>query len=245
MKEIKSERVQGLRWLHITLAGPLSLFQALTSPRVKICCISSPAEARLAISMGASALGLVGPMPSGPGVITDEQIADIARSVPPPIATFLLTSETDAEQIITHQRRVHTNTVQIVDALQTGQYDQIRAGLPGIWLVQVIHVIDQQSVDEALRIAPHVDALLLDSGNPNLAVKELGGTGRVHDWALSRQIRDQSPVPIFLAGGLRPDNVREAIDAVQPFGLDLCSGVRANGQLDPVKLEAFMKAVNL
>lgn len=212
--------------------------------RVKICCISSPEEARLAISLGASALGLVGPMPSGPGVITDEQIATIARTVPPPIATFLLTSETDAAQIIAHQKRVHTNTVQLVDALTTGQYDQIRAALPGIWLVQVIHVLDQASVDEALRIAPYVDALLLDSGNPNLAVKELGGTGRVHDWTLSRQIRDQSPVPIFLAGGLRPDNVRQAIEAVQPFGLDLCSGVRTNGHLDPAKLEAFMAQVN-
>ncbi len=217
----------------------------MVSPRVKICCISSPTEAQLAIAMGASALGLVGPMPSGPGVITDEQIAAIAQTVPPPIATFLLTSETDAAQIIAHQQRVHTNTIQIVDALQTGQYDQIRAALPGIRLVQVIHVIDSASVVEALRIAPHVDALLLDSGNPNLSVKELGGTGRVHDWVLSRQIRDQSAVPIFLAGGLKADNVRQAIEAVQPFGLDLCSSVRTNGQLDPIKLEAFMKAVNL
>ncbi len=217
----------------------------MVSPRVKICCISSPTEAQLAIAMGASALGLVGPMPSGPGVITDEQIAAIAQTVPPPIATFLLTSETDAAQIIAHQQRVHTNTIQIVDALQTGQYDQIRAALPGIRLVQVIHVIGSVSVVEALRIAPHVDALLLDSGNPNLSVKELGGTGRVHDWVLSRQIRDQSAVPIFLAGGLKADNVRQAIEAVQPFGLDLCSSVRTNGQLDPIKLEAFMKAVNL
>ncbi|MBO0934542.1 phosphoribosylanthranilate isomerase [Fibrella aquatilis] len=211
--------------------------------RVKICCISSPDEARMAIQYGASALGLVGPMPSGPGVITDEEIAAIAKTVPPPIATFLLTSETDADAIIAHQRRVDTNTVQIVDALQSGDYAQIRAALPGIRLVQVIHVIDEKSVEEALQIAPHVDALLLDSGNPNLAVKELGGTGRVHNWALSRQIREQSPVPIFLAGGLRPDNVRQAIDAVQPFGLDLCSGVRTNGRLDEEKLKAFFKGV--
>lgn len=197
----------------------------------------------MAIAMGAAALGLVGAMPSGPGVITDGQIAAIAKRVPPPVATFLLTSETDADQIIAHQQRVNTNTVQIVDALRLGTYDQIRAALPGIRLVQVIHVIDQSSVEEALHIAPHVDALLLDSGNPTLAVKELGGTGRVHDWALSRQIRELSPVPIFLAGGLRPDNVRQAIEAVQPFGLDLCSGVRTNGQLDPVKLEAFMTQV--
>lgn len=215
----------------------------MTLPRVKICCISSPNEARLAIGMGASALGLVGPMPSGPGIITDEQIAAIAQLVPPPIATFLLTSETDADQIIAHQKRVHTTTIQLVDALKTGRYDQIRAALPGIRLVQVIHVIDHTSVAEALRIAPHVDALLLDSGNPNLTVKELGGTGRVHDWALSRQIREQSAVPVFLAGGLNPANVRQAIEAVQPFGLDLCSGVRTQGRLDPVRLGAFMTAV--
>lgn len=222
--------------------SPFRLMQT-TFPRVKICCISTPDEARLAMSMGASALGLVGAMPSGPGVITDEQIAAITRTVPPPVATFLLTSETNATQIIAHQRRVLTNTIQLVDALQMGQYQQIRDALPGIRLVQVIHVLNEQSVEEALRVAPQVDALLLDSGNPNLTVKELGGTGRVHDWRLSRQIRDTSPVPVFLAGGLRPDNVRQAIDVVQPFGLDLCSGVRTHGHLDPVKLAAFMEAV--
>lgn len=213
------------------------------TPRVKICCISSPAEAQLAIRYGAAALGLVGPMPSGPGVITDDAIAVIAKAVPPPIATFLLTSETTTTRIIAHQRRVNTNTIQLVDALTDGAYADIRVALPGIRLVQVIHVIDERSVDEALQIAPHVDALLLDSGNPNLAVKELGGTGRVHNWAISRQIREQSPVPIFLAGGLRPDNVRQAIDAVEPFGLDLCSGVRTQGQLDEAKLANFMKNV--
>lgn len=215
----------------------------MSAPRVKICCISSPAEAQLAIRHGAAALGLVGPMPSGPGVITDDEIATIAQAVPPPIATFLLTSETSVGQIIAHQRRVNTNTIQLVDALTDGTYADIRAALPGIRLVQVIHVIDERSLDEALQIAPQVDALLLDSGNPNLAVKELGGTGRVHNWAISRQIREQSPVPIFLAGGLRPDNVRQAIDAVEPFGLDLCSGVRTQGKLDEAKLANFMKNV--
>ncbi|MEZ0608445.1 phosphoribosylanthranilate isomerase [Fibrella sp. WM1] len=215
----------------------------MSAPRVKICCISSPAEAQLAIRYGAAALGLVGPMPSGPGVITDDEIATIAQAVPPPIATFLLTSETSVGQIIAHQRRVNTNTIQLVDALTDGTYADIRTALPGIRLVQVIHVIDERSLDEALQIAPQVDALLLDSGNPNLAVKELGGTGRVHNWAISRQIREQSPVPIFLAGGLRPDNVRQAIDAVEPFGLDLCSGVRTQGKLDEAKLANFMKNV--
>lgn len=94
-----------------------------------------------------------------------------------------------------------------------------------------------------LALAKQVDALLLDSRNPNLAVKELGGTGRVHNWQLSRQIREQVSKPVFLAGGLHAGNVREAIETVQPFGLDLCSGVRTNGQLDMRKLEAFFERV--
>ncbi len=211
--------------------------------RVKICCISSEEEARLAIRAGASALGLVGAMPSGPGIIDDALIARIALQVPPPIATFLLTSETEAVAIIRHQQRVGTNTIQMVDALQTGSYAEIRQALPGVKLVQVIHVTGEESLEEAQRLAPEVDALLLDSGNPNLAVKELGGTGRIHNWAISRRICASVPVPVFLAGGLRPDNVRAAIEAVEPFGLDLCSGVRSEGKLDERKLEMFFAAI--
>ena len=213
-------------------------------PRIKICCISNEQEARDAIQFGASALGLVGAMPSGPGVIDDATIRAIAQGVPPPIATFLLTSETDVSAIIRHQQRVHTSTLQLVDALASGTYQDIRAALPGVKLVQVIHVADEASVDEAVRIAEHVDALLLDSGNPSLAVKELGGTGRVHNWQLSRKIREQLDKPIFLAGGLHPGNVRQAIETVAPFGLDVCSGVRTGGTLDLQKLEAFFKAAH-
>ena len=211
-------------------------------PRIKICCIISLDEARTAISFGASALGLVGNMPSGPGVIDDELIHAIARTVPPPIGTFLLTSATSADTIIAHHQRTLTNTIQMVDALQDEAYDTLRSALPTIKLVQVIHVLDEASVEEAMHIAERVDALLLDSGNPNLSVKELGGTGRVHNWNLSRQIVEQARVPVFLAGGLNANNVRAALEQVQPFGLDLCSSVRTDGKLDPHKLEAFFTA---
>ncbi len=213
-------------------------------PRVKICCIKSPAEARLAIAHGASALGLVSSMPSGPGVIDEATIARITAVVPPPIATFLLTSRRDAEEIIAQQRRCRTNTLQLCDYVELSVYARLRAALPGIALVQVIHVTDEESLMKAQKAAEHVDALLLDSGNPALAVKELGGTGRVHDWSLSRRIRDAVPKPVFLAGGLRSSNVQEAIAAVQPFGLDLCSGVRTNDVLDEQKLRSFFEAVN-
>jgi phosphoribosylanthranilate isomerase len=214
------------------------------NPRVKICCISSVGEATLAIRHGASALGLVSKMPSGPGVISEELIAEIAATVPPPVATFLLTSEQSADAIIRQQRRCGTNTVQICDRLIDGTYADLRRAMPGIRLVQVIHVTGVESVEEAVREASQVDAILLDSGNQSLAVKELGGTGRVHNWELSWTIRERIRVPVFLAGGLRAENVREAIDAVRPFGLDLCSGVRADGKLNEAKLANFFERVN-
>ena len=215
----------------------------MTKPRVKICCISSLAEAEMAIRYGASALGLVSAMPSGPGVIEEDLIAEIAARVPPPVATFLLTSKQDVNSIIEQQRRLRANTIQIVDRLEQGSYDDLRSALPGISLVQVIHVTGEESVDEALSVAAHVDAILLDSGNQKLAVKELGGTGRTHDWRLSRKIREVAGVPIFLAGGLKPENVVDAIQAVEPFGLDLCSGVRTDGKLDEAKLVRFFECV--
>lgn len=219
-----------------------------TPPRIKICCISSLEEAQLAIQYGADALGLVGAMPSGPGIISDELIKEIAASIPPPVASFLLTSETDADKVIAHQQKVRTNTVQIVDELNpigsgSGAYRRLREGMPGVKLVQVIHVIDEASVEEALKLSEKVDALLLDSGNPNAAVKTLGGTGNTHNWQLSRRICEESKVPVFLAGGLKPSNVAAAIREVNPYGIDLCSGVRTNGKLDEVKLKAFFEAV--
>jgi phosphoribosylanthranilate isomerase len=212
------------------------------TPRIKICCISSLEEARLAIALGAHALGLVGRMPSGPGVISDEEIAEIARAAPPPVATFLLTCETEADAIIAHARRTHTSVLQLVDAVASGAWATLRRALPTVKLVQVLHVRGEDTLDEARAAAPHVDALLLDSGNPALAVKELGGTGRVHDWAVSRRIVEESPKPVFLAGGLNADNVPRALAEVRPYGLDVCSGVRTSGKLDADKLARLIQA---
>lgn len=214
------------------------------TPRIKICCIADKAEAAMAISYGADAIGLVGKMPSGPGPIADDLIKQIAVTVPPPIATFLLTSEQTASGIIEHHGRTHTNTIQIVDELTDRSYQEIRNALPNVKLVQVIHVVGEQSVEEAAELAEYVDAILLDSGNPMLAVKELGGTGRRHDWKVSRKIVETCGKPVFLAGGLNAENVREAIKTVEPFGLDLCSGVRTDGKLNKKKLEQFCLALN-
>lgn len=211
--------------------------------RIKICCISSFEEARMAIAAGADALGLVGKMPSGPGPIEDELIAAIARTIHPPIASILLTSEQEPGQIIDHVCRVHTNTVQIVDELKTGNYQAIRNALPHLRIMQVIHVQGEESIEQALRVQDQVDAILLDSGNPGAAIKTLGGTGNTHDWSISRRLVEQVRVPVFLAGGLHAENVGDAIETVRPFAVDVCSGVRTNGALDAEKLKAFIGKV--
>ncbi len=211
--------------------------------RVKICCISSPEEARLAISYGASALGLVSAMPSGPGPIPEELIAEIAAVIPPGISSFLLTSKQDAASIIEQQRKTRVNTLQLVDAVPVETYSDLRRELPGVAIVQVVHVTGDQAIQEARRVAPSVDAILLDSGNPALGVKELGGTGRTHDWRISRRIRAEVAVPVFLAGGLHAENVVDAIRAVEPYAVDVCSGVRSNGRLDEGRLSRFFRSV--
>lgn len=214
-------------------------------PYIKICCISSVEEARMAVEAGVSAVGLVSEMPSGPGVIDEPLIVEIARAVPPPVATFLLTSRQDAASIAGQHARCRTSVIQLVDSLEAGELLRLRTLLPGVKLVQVVHVRGEESVREAVSAACYVDALLLDSGNQSLPVKELGGTGRTHDWAVSARIRREANVPVFLAGGIGEHNVDRAIEEVAPFGLDLCSSVRENGKLSETRLHSFMRAVRM
>lgn len=215
----------------------------ITAVRVKICCIRDVEEAHMAVDAGASALGLVSEMPSGPGVIDEETIAEVAAAAPPAVATFLLTCLPDASRIADQVRRTRVSTVQICDRPQPGTAAALRRALPALKVVQVVHVTGPASVDEAVEEAQDADAILLDSGNPAARVKELGGTGRRHDWALSAEIVARTPRPVFLAGGLTPENAVEAIRTVQPWGLDVCSGVRTDGRLDAEKLARLFAAV--
>ena len=198
----------------------------------------------MAIDTGASALGLVGPMPSGPGIISNEMIAIIAQAVADyPVETFLLTNETTVEGIYDHYQKVKTTTIQLVDKIEKEGHARLKELLPEVKIIQVLHVLDEKTIEEAERLMHYVDALLLDSGNPNLKVKTLGGTGNTHNWEISKSIVMKSKIPVWLAGGLKPENVESAINTVQPYGLDLCSGVRTNGNLDVNKLLSFFDKV--
>ena len=209
--------------------------------RIKICCIASVEEANLAIEAGADAIGLVGDMPTGPGVIDDQTAREIAAAVPPPVGTFLLTQRTRAKDIADHVAACGTSAVQIVNHIDPGEYPSLIECLPpAVRRVQVIHVQGPEAIAMIGVYAPYVHAFLLDSGKPYEVRAELGGTGRVHDWVVSAGFVAKSKKPTFLAGGLNADNVATAVRKVRPYGLDICSGVRTDDKLSPEKLGRFM-----
>ena len=198
----------------------------------------------MAVAAGADALGLVGEMPSGPGIIDDELAREIAAVAPPAVSTFLLTSRETGEAIAQHVEYCGPTTVQIVRHIDPAEYATIIRRLPTTRRVQVIHVEGEDALELVRLYEPFVHAFLLDSGRPDASVAELGGTGRSHDWSISADIVRTTHKPVFLAGGLNSDNAKAAIESVRPFGLDLCSAVRTEGRLDERKLHRFMNALN-
>jgi phosphoribosylanthranilate isomerase len=215
----------------------------LTIPIIKICCIQDRAEAQLAMDQGANALGLVSEMPSGPGVISLDQIRDIAAFITKSAVSVLLTSEQSSKGIIEQVEYCNPTAIQIVDKLLLGSHRDIRVMFPDLIIIQVIHVTGIESIVEAEKVSSSVDAILLDSGSKFLTAKELGGTGRIHDWLISKQICRYTHVPVILAGGLDQTNIGKAIRTVKPTGVDVCSGVRTNGKLDKIKLASFMNNI--
>ena len=215
---------------------------ATPGPHVKVCCIQSEAELLLAYEAGARFVGLVGPMPSGPGPISEHAISRIAAEAPHGLTTVLLTSRKDAAGIAEHVLESGTGAVQIVRSVAPQVRFDVRRIVGETVIFQVVHVEGPHSVREARGAAVGADYLLLDSGRPGAAVAELGGTGRTHDWELSARIVRNASVPVFLAGGLQPDNVMGAVEAVRPYGVDVCSGLRGpDGRLDPNRLLDFME----
>ncbi len=220
-------------------------------PAFKVCCILSLGEAEAAVALGARAIGLVADnMPGGPGLISDDRIADIAAAVSArhgeAVWTTLLTRLTDGEAIADHVAATGVNTVQIVDAHEDGAHEFLRRAHPAVRIIQVIHVKDESALEEAARAAETADLLLLDSGKPNASAPSLGGTGETHDWSLSRRIVASVAKPVFLAGGLNPENVAEAVRTVRPFGVDICSGLRDREdgyRLLPDRLAAFAQVL--
>ena len=212
--------------------------------RFKVCCIKSVEEATLAIQHGASILGLVGQMPSGPGPISIDLIKEIAAHVKGDVVTWILSSKTKAQELIDEYQYVQTDGIQLVDEVRENDCKQLKERFPDLYLVQVRHVEKRSSAATLASVNRYIDAILLDSGSPNNEIKILGGTGNVHDWHISESIVALAKVPVFLAGGLNPSNAVNAIELVKPYGLDVCSGLRSNDKLDVLKLHNWSRRLD-
>jgi phosphoribosylanthranilate isomerase len=182
-------------------------------------------------------------MPDGDRMISDDQIRKIAVAIPNGVHQFLLTCKRDLSEISHQVREAGTDSLQLVDRVEISDLIALRRELPGIALVQVVHVTGPPAIAEAEEVAARVDYILLDSGAPDAPSREFGGTGRTHDWATSAEIVRRVRIPVFLAGGLGPDNVADAIRQVRPYGVDVCSRLRPNGYLDEGLLAGFFEAV--
>lgn len=208
---------------------------------IKICCISTEEEIELALAEGASVLGFVGESPPGRGRLSDQAIAELIPAVRGRVPAWLLTVHTDLPALVAQVERTRPDGLQICDRVPPELLAALRARFPSLELIQVVHVSGPAAIAHAAEVEPSVDALLLDSGTPQGQERKLGGTGETHDWSISRRIVQQSAVPVWLAGGLRPDNVARAISEVGPAGVDLCSGVRdSDYRLDSARLRSFI-----
>lgn len=216
----------------------------MSRTRVKICCIRNPVEAQLAIDAGADVLGLVGPMPNGPGQIDLPMVHRLTDRMPAGVQGWLLTTADTADAIVDAARAARVQAVQLVKGVSPEVCQAVRAAVPALRLVCVLHVDGEEAIAAARHIAPHVHAVLLDSGKIKGANPTYGGTGNTHDWQISRRVVEAVDGPVWLAGGLTPSNVAEAIRVVRPFGIDVCSKLRVDGALDANRLSAFMAAVH-
>ena len=210
--------------------------------RVKICGTTSDEDARLAVSLGADALGFL----VGLNYPADDEIsADTARSIirkqPPFISSVLVTHKNDPSWIVETAQVIGCNTLQLHGDVPLKELEGIRSRLPYLKIIKTIHVQSDEAVMAALEAEKVADAILLDT----ITDERLGGTGKTHDWSISRKIVEALNAPVILAGGLTPENVREAITYVRPFGVDVNSGVEhPNGKKSPARVRDFILRVH-
>ncbi|MHC8597672.1 phosphoribosylanthranilate isomerase [Arenicellales bacterium IMCC55707] len=211
--------------------------------QIKVCCIANAEEAQIALNQGINAVGLVGHMPSGPGVIGSDRAASIIAALPGGVDSFFLTSHELGRDIVEALGVIKASTVQIVRHIDPVEYLPIIENLPNLRRIQVIHVENDSALGLIERYNEVADAFLLDSGKTMGTNPQFGGTGKVHDWVISKQFVQSTDLPVYLAGGLSSENVFRAVTEVRPAGVDVCSGVRSNDTLDLEKLQAFVQEV--
>jgi phosphoribosylanthranilate isomerase len=212
--------------------------------RVKICGIKNQAELNTAIRCGADAVGFITEVPvDTPRRISLETAAKLIKQVPPLVESVLVIMPERAEEVYHMANTAKPSMVQLHKDPSYELLEEIQNLRQHIKIIQTVTIPERgvchtTSLHEYIKLlSPYVDAVLLDT----LTTKGTGGTGKTHNWQISREIVEQSPLPVILAGGLNPENVEDAIRAVKPFAVDTASGVETQGVKDEHKVKAFIR----
>ena len=206
--------------------------------RVKICGITREEDLAVAVAAGADAVGFIVGVPSSPRNLTLERAERLLKQVPVFVDRVVVTVPESVDSLVKIYSRLRPTAIQIHGEKQS-ETSIIRKKTCGARLIKTVYVKIGNTAERARTDSKAFDAIVLDSFSSG----QYGGTGMVHDWTLSKQIKQIiAPTPLILAGGLKPENVEEAILTVQPYAVDVASGVESWPAVkDPRKVYAFIK----
>jgi phosphoribosylanthranilate isomerase len=209
----------------------------LRSVRVKICGLTREEDLAVAVAAGADAVGFLVGVPSSPRNLTLERVETLLGQVPVFIDSVVVTAPKSIEWLGEVCERLKPSVIQIHGKEQLDS-SEAHKKIRCTRLIKTVYVKEEALNEEIIEDLKTFDAVLLDS----FSKRQYGGTGKTHDWTLSKQIKEAvAPVPVVLAGGLKPENVKEAILAVEPYAVDVASGVETiPGVKDHRKVRAFV-----
>ena len=208
--------------------------------KVKICANKSIEDASMSIDAGADIIGiLVGQVHTSNDFVDKETAKEIADFAKEKCDISLVTHLTDADEIIELSKYIGNNVIQLHSDIVEDEVEKIVKELPDVKLVRLIHISSEGEICSDYKSMKYADYYLLDSFNLN--TNQVGGTGLTHDWNKSRELIEKLDKPTFLAGGLNPDNVKQAIEIVRPYGVDVNSGCKnSEGRKDREKVREFV-----
>ncbi|WP_076830422.1 phosphoribosylanthranilate isomerase [Frankia sp. CcI49] len=210
--------------------------------RASVCANQTAADVAACVEGGADAVGvLVQVKHRAEDAIDLDHAANLMDMVPPYVGRYAVTHATEIREIC-DLRNLAIDTIQLHEDIDPAIIPEIRRGFPRVRLLKAIHVVDEGSISMAERWQGLVEGLVLDSVNK--IENRIGGTGLTHDWSISARIIKATKVPVVLAGGLRPENVCEAVRAVLPWGVNVNSGVERGEVKMRDLVEGFVRGAN-
>lgn len=209
--------------------------------RVKICGIKNVEDALKSVEYGADAIGvLVGQEHNSKDFISIKTAKKIIESLPPLVSSVLVTHINNSEEISHMIKTIGVTTVQLHSDIDIQGIEKIKFNCPNVKIIKLVHVIDEKSMQQVDFFANSSDAILLDTINN--VTDQVGGTGKTHNWEIDRKIVEHTNAKIIIAGGLNPNNIKEAIHKIKPYGVDVNTGVQnKNGLKDYEKLKEFIR----